>query len=147
MIGVAIPAVMFEQAAPVVCKGHGTIAPVEGDSLNESLVFEMAQIALANVERGIARVAQIPLRYDPKRPDGRQCSRIRSPQLVVAVAVVNQLALRSSRQVEIAHEHVARVHSAIVDSNARFTIARLATIVVAIADVVLGRTNAVVPVA
>ena len=55
-------------------------------------------------------VAEIACRDDPKRADRRQGAGFRAPQGVLAIpGIVHDLSVRSSRQVEVPHEHVPRI--------------------------------------
>ena len=67
-------------------------------------------------------VAKVACRDDPKRADGREGAGFRAPQGVLAVpGIVDDLSVRSARQVEVPHEHVARIESLV--SIARVAIA------------------------
>ncbi len=112
--------------------------------MDESLIFQVPE-----VEHVVTRIAQIALRHDPKGTDSRKRPRFRSVQREMATSVVNQLALRPARQVQVAHEHIARIEAIdVVFSVARFTAALLALVdiapanVIALADVVLTGTIA-----
>jgi hypothetical protein len=93
----------------VVRQRDGTLVLVQRHPVDESLLFQVPE-----VEPILTRIAQIALRHDPKGADSRECPRFRSIQRVVAVAIVHELALRSARQIEIAHEHVPRIDASIV---------------------------------
>jgi len=55
---------------------------------------------------------------------------------------MHELALRSARQIEIAHEHVSGIVAAIVVAIAWFTIASLSPILVSIANIIVARAIA-----
>jgi hypothetical protein len=101
--------------------------------LDESLVFQVPE-----VERLLTRIAQIAFRHDPKGADRREGPRFGSVQRVVAIAVVDQLALRPARQVHVTHEHVPRINAAdVLLSVAWFTVALLAPIVATVPNVLV----------
>jgi hypothetical protein len=67
-------------------------------------------------------VAKVARRDDPKRADGRQRARFRAPQGVLAIpSIVDDLSVRSTRQVKVPHEHVPRVEASV--SIARVAVA------------------------
>jgi hypothetical protein len=133
LVGAAV-SMPLQQPATVLRQRDGALVLVQRHALDESLVFEMAEI-----ERFVSRIAEVALRHDPKRPDGRQRSRFRTVQRVLAVAIVHLLALGSTRQIDSVQEDVARIATAIVIALARLTVTFLAPIVVTIANVVIGR--------
>ena len=61
-------------------------------------------------------VAEITTGDHSKRADGRERPRFRAAQRVLAIAVANDLALESARQIEVAREGLARV---VADGRAR----------------------------
>ena len=106
-----VAAVRFEDVPALLGQDHGdvpmTIKPLRSD---ESLLAQMSQVAQPRIGRAIVVVAEVARRDDAKRADGREREALRAPQRVLAVAgIVDDLPARSTRQVEIAHEHVARV--------------------------------------
>jgi hypothetical protein len=62
------------------------------------------------VERPIEAVAEIVRRYGAERADGRQCARFGATEGVIVAVVVDVLSVEATRQVNVLHEHVARVH-------------------------------------
>src|SRR5580692_8768199 len=57
-------------------------------------------------------VAEVARRNAPKRADGRQGAAFRPPQRVLAAAgVVDDLSFGSAWQVEVPHEHIARIEA------------------------------------
>jgi hypothetical protein len=69
-------AMSFEERAAAVRKGNGPLLVVNRHALDEPLLFEPAQVAIAHVKGRIVSVAQVPLGDDPKRAHGRQRARI-----------------------------------------------------------------------
>jgi hypothetical protein len=72
----------------------------------------MPTVALARIRRSVAVIAQIGGRHDPKRPNRRQRAGFGPPQRVLGVSVVDDVfPIEPAREIEIAHEHVARVET------------------------------------
>jgi hypothetical protein len=66
-------------------------------------------------------IVKVTRRDDPKRSDSGERAAFGSPQLVFAAArIVDDLSVRSARQVEVGHEHLAWI-------EIQISIARLAT--------------------
>jgi len=128
--------VAFEQSTALLRQRDGALLFVQRDALDESLVFQVS-----DVESFVSGIAQISFRNDPKGADGRKRPRFASVQRVVAIAVVDQLALQPARQVQVAHKYIARVEADVPLAIARFTVATLAPFVVALADVVVSRAD------
>ena len=112
----------FEKAAAAVREGDGALASIQWHALDESLLLEVAEVSVTHVERGIARVAQVALGDDTKRPHGRQRARVGAVQAIVAIAVANQLAVGSARKIEVTREDVERIDGAAI-ALARFALA------------------------
>ncbi len=94
-------AMSFEERAAAVGKGDCTVLVIHRNALDEPLPFEVAEVAIADVKRCISRVVQIALGDYAKCADGRQRARVGATQAVVAIAVADQLALGSARQIEV----------------------------------------------
>jgi hypothetical protein len=90
---------VLQEAATTLRESHRAVVAVQRDSLDESLIFQVAYVC------GLARTPEIALRYDPKRPDGRERPRVRAVEHIVTVPVVHQLSFGSARQIEVPHEH------------------------------------------
>ena len=80
------------QAALVVAKVNG---------LDEALVAQVVERVVVDVE--------VLFGHDPERADGGQRAAVLAVQLVDAVTIDDQLALLAARQVEVAHQAVARI--------------------------------------
>jgi hypothetical protein len=61
------------------------------------------------VERLIEAVAEIARRHGAEGADGRQRARFGAAEGVVVAVVVDVLSFEATRQVNVLHEHVARV--------------------------------------
>ena len=71
----------------------------------------MPELAVAWVERLIEAVPEIVRRHGAEGADGGQRARFRATQGVVAAVAVHVLSFEATRQVDVLHEHVARVHA------------------------------------
>jgi hypothetical protein len=69
------------------------------------------ELAVAWVERLIEAVAEIARRHGAEGADGGQRARFRAAESVVVAVVVDVLSFEAARQVDVLHEHVARVHA------------------------------------
>ena len=108
--GIAVTiAVMVEQVASTIGQDHGDVAAaVKSNRVHEALLAQMSQIAAARACRLPRVVSQVARRHDTKRTNSRERARLRAAHGVRAVArIVDDLSLASTRQVEVAHEHVA----------------------------------------
>jgi hypothetical protein len=76
------------------------------------LPFEVAEVAIADLKSRITPVAQVALRDHSKCAYRRQRASVGAVQVIVVIAVTNQLALGSARQLEITREDVARIEGA-----------------------------------
>ncbi len=138
VLRIAVSPVRLEQAAASIREHQGAMPAVQWHMLNQPLLLEVAQIG-SLVVRGITWVPQVARRHHPKRTDRRQRSRVGTFDRVIAVTLMNQFPVTAVRQVEIAHEHVARVEAAaIVVTATRVTIAVIPPVLeVTVARVVL----------
>jgi hypothetical protein len=121
VIAHVIAAIRFQQV-PTFLRQDDRHVPMTGQLLgsDEAFLTEVAQVAAPWIRRTIVVVAKVARRDDPKRANGRQRARFRAPQGVLAVpGIVDDPSVRSARQVEVAHEHIARIESLV-------TIARIA---------------------
>jgi hypothetical protein len=71
----------------------------------------MPKLTVTWVERLIEGVAEIARRHGAERADGGQRARFRAAQGVVVAVVVDVLSFETTRQANVLHEHVARVHA------------------------------------
>jgi|SRR5213593_750502 len=91
----------------------------------------MLQIPLARPERAVSGIAQVALGHHPKRADSGQRPTVVAIQFVPVLAVEDDLALQSARQLDTVEEHVAWIDLAV------------ARIPIAIADVLITVTRVV----
>ena len=82
-------------------------------------------------------VPQVTTGDDPKRTNRRERARFGAAQRVLPIAIADELAFQSAWQVEIPHEHVARMISLPRVSIAWVAIAHLAPIIVAVARIIV----------
>ena len=71
----------------------------------------MPELTMTWVERLIEAVAEIVRRHGAKRADGRQRACLGAAERVVVAVIVDVLSFEATRQVDLLHEHVARVHA------------------------------------
>jgi hypothetical protein len=71
----------------------------------------MPQLAMPWVKRAVECVAEIDGSDDAEGADGGQRARFRAAEGVVVAVVVDVLSFEATRQVDVLHEHVARVHA------------------------------------
>ena len=71
----------------------------------------MPELAVAWVERSIEPVAEIVHRYGAKRADGRQRACLGTAQSVIVAVIVDVLSFEATRQADVLHEHIARIHA------------------------------------
>jgi malonyl CoA-acyl carrier protein transacylase len=100
---------------------------------NEALFAEMPQIARVRLSFPAVMVVQVARGHHAKGSHGRQRARLGLAQGVLTVPVVDALTDVGARQVQLAHEHVARI--------ARLSIAsvKIASVVVTLAAVAPAR--------
>jgi MFS family permease len=67
--------------------------------LDQPLLAEMSKVARSWIGRTIVAVSEITTGDHSKRADGCECSRFRTAQRVLAITIVHDLALASSRQI------------------------------------------------
>jgi hypothetical protein len=122
----------LEQTAAVLRQRDRAFPFVEGHALHETLPLERPDIIPT-----VARIAQIPLRDDPKRPNGGERPRFGSLQGVVTVAIAHELAIGPVWQIKMPSEHVSRIERAIIASVAHVAVPFVARVIVAAPDVVI----------
>ena len=71
----------------------------------------MPEFAVTWVERLIEVVAEIAGRHGAECADSRQRARFGAAEGVIMAVVVNVFPFEATRQVDMLHEHVARVHA------------------------------------
>jgi len=129
-VGIAIS---LEEATAAIRQRKRPVLAIQSDSLNQALVLQVP-----DVDHVVARITQVAFGHHPKRAHSRKRARLGTAQCVVAIAIVNQVSLRSSWSIEVSHEHIARIDDAVIVSVARLTVARFAPVVTAIAHVGFG---------
>jgi hypothetical protein len=101
----------LQHVPTLLCQDDGHV-PVALQSLgsDEPVLAEVSEVARPRIRRPLVVVAKVACRHDPKRADGRERAGFRSPQRVLTVSgIVDDLSVRSARQVEVPHEHVPRI--------------------------------------
>jgi hypothetical protein len=88
---------------------EGAVASGTGSDLHEAGFLEVAEVARTRVERTFLSVMQIASRHDAKRSDDGERPRLRAAQRDVTATCPDAVAFGTARQVEVPHEHVARV--------------------------------------
>jgi hypothetical protein len=97
---IALVAVGFEEIAPALGQDDGAIVGTEWARPNQSLALKMSS-APTRIVGIVAKVTHIPLGDDPKCADGSQHAALSAVDLVNALALSNQFALGTAREVEI----------------------------------------------
>ena len=134
ILSIAFVPMRLEQVLAAVRQDDRNISTsLHRNSPDESFFSKMPQITGVRISFAPVMVVQVARGDHAKRSHGRQRARLGLAQGVLAVSVVDPLTLVCARQVQLAHEHVARI--------ARFSIASvaIARVVVAIAGVVRAR--------
>ena len=102
---VIVIAVALEEAAPVLRQAHRMVAvPWHARGLDQPLFAQVSQVARAWISRAPIVVSEITTGDHSECTNGRERPRLGAAQGVLAIAVVNQLALWSARQVNVASE-------------------------------------------
>jgi hypothetical protein len=106
MVSIEVP-MALQKAAAVLGQSERMIA-VPGDSrcLDQPLFAQVPQVAGAWISRAAVVVAEIATGDHSERANGREGSRFGAAQRVVAISVVNQLAIAPAGQVNMARERV-----------------------------------------
>jgi hypothetical protein len=102
------------QQVPTFFRQDDRHVPTAGQPLgsDEPFLTEVSEVAAPWIGRTLVVVAQVACRDDAKRADGRQRARFRAPQGVLAVpGIVDDLPVRSTRQIEVPHEYIAGIES------------------------------------
>ena len=71
----------------------------------------MPKFTVTWVERLIEAVSEIARGHGAERADGRQRARLGAAQCVIVAVVVDVLSFEATRQVDVLHEYIARVHA------------------------------------
>jgi hypothetical protein len=79
------------------------------NGLNQSLLPEVSQVARPGIERAIVLVPEITTGDHLKHSDGRERSRLRTAQGVLAIAVAYEFAFRAAGEIQVPRERLARV--------------------------------------
>jgi hypothetical protein len=108
---VLVQAARFEQIASLFGQCDDAMVAVETDRLHQPGVAQMPEFTVTWVERLIEAVAEIAGWHGAECADGRQRSRFRAAEGVVVAVVMDVFSFESTRQVDVLHEHVARVHA------------------------------------
>ena len=104
----------LEQAPSLLRQPHGVVARTGyARDLNQTLLAQVSQVAGSWVESPLAVVSQITTGDHSKRADGCKRSRFRAAQGVLTIAVVDDLALSLTGQMQIARETVTRISVAL----------------------------------
>ena len=86
---------------------------IQSFALDESLVAQVAQVAQPRIGTSAVVVSQVARGHHPERANRRERAGLRlSERIRLLARVVDDLALRPARQVEITHENVARIETA-----------------------------------
>jgi hypothetical protein len=102
---VIVIAVALKEAAPVLRQAHRMVAvPGHAPSLDQSLFAQVSQVSGPWISRAPIVVSQITTGDHSECTDGRKRPRFGATQGVLAIAVMNQFALWSTRQVNVSSE-------------------------------------------
>ena len=91
----------IEQVTALFREDYTALVAAEIDGLDEPLGTEMAENIVVDVE--------VPFGHHAEGADGSQRAAVLAVQLVDAITIYDPLALLASRQVEVAHQAVARI--------------------------------------
>jgi hypothetical protein len=106
--------VTFKKAAAFLRERDGMVARTgHPNGFDQPLLAKMSKIARAWIGRTIVMISEITTGDHSKRTDGGERPRLRAAQGVLAIAVADDLSLRSTRQFQIAREWLARIDRAV----------------------------------
>ena len=91
----------IEQVTALLREDHTALVVAKVDGLDKPLAAKMVEGVVVDVE--------VLFGHDTEGADGGQCTAVLAVQLVDTVTFKDQLALLAARQVEVAHQPVARV--------------------------------------
>jgi phosphoglycerate dehydrogenase-like enzyme len=97
----AIQRVRIKQVSTILRQDDSALIVTEVNGLDQPLIAEVVERVVADVE--------LVLGNDTEGADGGQCSAVLAVQFVNTVTINDQLALLAARQVEVAHQAVARI--------------------------------------
>jgi hypothetical protein len=102
---VIVIAVALEEAAPVLCQAHRMVAvPGHSRGLDQPLFAQVSQVAGPWISGAPIVVSEITTGDHSEGTNGRERPGLGAAQGVLAIAVVNELALRPARQMNMAAE-------------------------------------------
>jgi hypothetical protein len=104
-------AMRLQQLLPAFLRqdDHAMAVAGERNGANKTLLAEMPEVAFAWVAGLTVVVLQVPRWNDPEDPDETQRAGFGTTKGVLPIAVMDQLALVSARQVELVDEGVPRI--------------------------------------
>lgn len=91
----------IEQVAALIGEDQTAFVAAKVDGLDKAIVTEMAE--------GIVVGVELLFGHDSERADGGQRAAVLAIQLADMVAIDDQLALLTARQVEVVHQPISRV--------------------------------------
>jgi len=106
---IAVATMALQQAAPAVGQGHGVVTTIDGHAMNQPLISQVSKVGAASVDAGLSPIAEIAFRDDAKGARSGERSALRSAQAIGAIAITHELAFRTARQIQVAHEYVAGI--------------------------------------
>jgi hypothetical protein len=107
MVPIDVP-MAFEKAATRFGQRHRLVAvPGHPRGLDQPLYAQVSQVAGARINRAAVVVAEVTTGDHSECANGRERSRFGAPQGVLAIAVANEFALWSPRQVDMTRECVS----------------------------------------
>jgi hypothetical protein len=102
----AVAEVHLEQLAAAVGEHDAAVAFVQRHPLQQTLVAEMVQAVGAWIERVVAQVA---LRHNAERADGREGAAVLAVQLIGLVVIPDHIPLEPARETQVLEQQVARI--------------------------------------
>jgi hypothetical protein len=91
----------IEQVSPFRRQSQAALAVAKVNQLDVALIVE--------VLRGVVRKIKLVFRHDAERADGCQRTAVFAVELIDSIALNDQFALVTARQVEVVHQPVARI--------------------------------------
>jgi hypothetical protein len=127
------------QHVPTLLRQDDSHVPMTSQALgsDEPFLAEMSEVARPRIDRTLVVVAEVVCRDDPKRSDRREGPGFRAPQGALAIlGIVDDLSVRSARQVEVPHEHVSRIVALVSIARVAITL-QPSRVIVTISGIVL----------
>jgi len=118
--------VRIEQVSPFRREGHSALTIAQVNQFDEPLIAEAL--------KGVVLKIDLVFRHDAECADGGQRTAVFAVKLVDSIAIYDQLALVATRQVQVAHQAIARI---LIVSLARGVHAR--PLITAIPSLVIAR--------